>query len=372
MISHKLKSASRYAVSKYAFGFAFGLFIGVLGGVAERPLIGVVCAGFLTMILAGFHTVFNRTLGVFTGITSGALLGIMIAVGLIAFGGLVGTGRAGVMFGLTRGGIMGGVLGFLTRAETSEDDPWHVSIFLAVGSFVVGAILGGVVGAFSGFLLGALRQNEFAAAIGGLLGGIVGGYLVSSNDNPRLIAAGAIVGAILTGLGTIIGGSVNGVFLGAISGSIVPILFMMIIGMYGGLHRGPKALLLEAAQTPREMLAQGAIPMIAPAMLIGVIVGTAVVGIRAILVIPTILALVGIFLGALGELEGLKANRVSPKAIVEILILGLDRWPWKRLVNRLRNQRVDVLKASLLGFLVGLAGSGIGMLFGPFLANLFN
>ncbi len=370
MISHRLKLASQNSLAKYVFGLVFGIFIGVMGGIAERPFVGIFCAGLLTLLLAGFHTVFNRTLGVYTGITSGAILGVIIAVGLVVFGGRIGNGRTGLVFGLVRGCVIGGVLGFLTRAEPDEGDPWFTRVFLMVGSFVIGAILGGVVGLFTGYVLGSLRQNQFAALFAGLLGGIVGGYLASTEGNKRLIITGVVAGAVLTGLGTIVGGSVNGVFLGGISGTFVPILVMGVIGAYGGANRGVKALISETIQTPREMLAQGAIPMIAPAMLVGLIIGTAVAGIRAILVIPTILALVGLFLGALGELEGLKANRVSPKAIVEILILGLDRWPWRRLFNRLKNQRVDVLKASIGGFIFGLVGGGIGVFLGQFLANL--
>lgn len=355
---------------RFVYGVFVGIFIGVLGVVAKRPFIGILASGFLLSLLASFQSIFQRKFGIFTGIASGAILGIIIAFLGLLLEGQIANGRTGFAFGLARGLIIGTVFGFLTRAKPDPDDPLNVQIFLMLGSIVIGAILGGVVGGFTGYLLGILKVSSAKLFIATALGLIVGAYIFSYLKNPRIMILGAIFFSILTSFGQLIGGSISGVFLGGVSGLLVPIMLMGIIGAYGGYSRGILAMLNEAIQTPSEMIIQGAVPMLAPAMLIGLIIGTATVGLGSILLLPAILATIGLILGAFGEFEGRAVNLVTPTEIIERLILGADRWPLRRLIKRLRVENNKVIRAAILGFLIGIFSGGIGFYTGQLLTDM--
>lgn len=358
------------APTKLLFGLIVGLFIGMLGVVAERPYIGILSGGFLVLLLAAIQLIFQRTLGIFSGVTSGAILGVIIAMFGLLFSGDIHDGRSGFLFGLVRGVVIGAVFGYLTRALPEEDDSIGTRLFLTFGSTLIGAVLGGVVGLVTGFLLGVLQINSASMLIAMILGLVVGAYLCSYLEKPRFTLLGALFFMLLTTLGQLIGGSISGVFLGAVCGLMVPIILMGIIGAYGGFARGPRAMVVEAIETPSEMIKQGAVPMLAPAMLVGLIIGTAAVGLGSVLVIPSVLASIGLLLGAFGEFEGRTTNRVTPKEIIERLILGADRWPLRRLLKRLRRERVMVLQAAIVGFIVGVAGGVAGFLVGRFIVVL--
>lgn len=367
MTPQTLKSLSNRTIVRLSFGAIVGLFIGIMGGVAERPFIGVLSAGCLALLLASFQAVFHRTLGIFSGITSGAILGVIIAIGILATGGSITNWQTGLQFGLLRGMLIGSAAGFLTRPAPDKGDPIHVRLFLIFAATFIGVALGGVVGLITGYFLGILQMGWFSLILAALLGLLVGTFLASYLDDIKIIIAGGLFLALLTTLGQLIGGAISGVFLGAISGTIAPMLLMGIIGAYGGVTRGPMAILKEAIETPREMLIQGAVPMLAPSIILGLIIGTAAYGIGAILVIPTVLAVVGLLLGAFGEIEGRNVNQVTPKAIVEIIIVGSDKWPIERLLKRLRVEKAAVLKSAIIGFLLGIGGSLIGVLVGQWL-----
>lgn len=353
------------------FGLIVGLFLGMMGVVAKRPFVGIVSGGFLGLLLASLQIILQRTTGIFTGVTSGAILGVIIALFGLAFEGQITDGQSGFIFGIIRGVVIGCVFGYLTRAKPEQNDSIAVQIFLLLGSIIIGAILGGVVGLFSGYLLGVLKVSDLNLLIAISLGFIVGAYIFSYLGNPKIVILGGLLFSFLTTIGQLIGGAISGVFLGAVSGLLVPIILMGIIGAYGGFSRGALAMIKETIQTPSEMIIQGAVPMLAPAMLVGLIIGTAAVGLGSILVIPAVLAAIGLLLGAFGEFEGRTVNRVTPKEIIERLILGNDRWPLRRLLKRLKSERVLVLKAAIAGFIIGIVGGGVGYYLGQFLTDLF-
>ena len=370
MISKSVQKISINALVRLFFGAFVGLFIGIMGGVVERPLIGILSAGFLALLLGSFQVVFHRTIGIFSGVTSGAILGVTVAILGLLLGGSITNGPNGLQFGLVRGIIIGATFGFLTRAHPDEEDTLPSRLVLLFGSIIIGAVLGGLVGLFSGFILGVMQGTRLHLFLAFVLGAIVGAYLSSYSNRWLPVIIGAFILGSLTLMGQFIGGSISGVFLGGVSGTFVPLVMMLIIGAYGGVRRGFKAMIVEMIQTPREMILQSAVPMLAPAMLVGLIIGTAAEGIGSILVMPIIFAVVGMSLGAFGELEGRQVNRVTPRATIELLILGADRWPIRRLIKRLRAQRLFVLQASLTGFILGLLGGGAGAWLGQLLTEV--
>lgn len=354
------------------FAICLSLFIGMMGGMAERPLYGIGAAILLASLLGGLKNVVTRTIGIYSGVASGAILGVLVAIVILALPGQIDDISSGLQFGAWRGALIGGAFGYLTRAHPDEDDSLAVHLFLIVGSIGIGAVLGMIVGTFTGFMLGWLFITPARLFIGLLTGLIVGGFVFSRGSSPGKSLIGSLLIGFITMMAQLIGGAVSGVFLGAVCGTLVPIIVMVLIGIYGGLHRGGAAVFREAVQTPREMIEQGAVPMLAPALLVGLMIGTAVAGIRAILVIPTVLALGGLFLGAFGEIEGRPINRVSPKAIVKLLILGADRWPLSRLGKRIKENQRQVIKGAFIGVNLGILGSLIGIWLGQSLPVWLN
>jgi hypothetical protein len=355
----------------WAFMLLVGLVLGVMGGLLDKAWGTLVSVAVLVGIFGLYNHVLKRNDGILSGLVAGSIMGIV--VGSISFlaGATIDNVFNGAAFGLVRGAAIGAVAGVLTRAQPHPDDRLVTKLFLAVGSVVVGALLAAGVGLAAGAILGTISGGAGGAAKAALLGAAVGGYLSSYDRSPRRIAGGVFLGALLAAGSAILGGAVAGVILGGLSGAVAPMLLVALIGAYGGLSsRGWLAMVVEALEAPSEMLVQGAVPFLAPAMMVGVIVGTAGAGAGGIIALTASLAFMGVLLGALGELEGRYSNRVTVRSIIEMVILGADEWPISLLIEQVRSRRRPAATGLALGAVLGAAGSAIGIVAGQMLSGM--
>jgi hypothetical protein len=195
-----------------------------------------------------------------------------------------------------------------------------------------------------------------------VMGAVVGGYLGSYFTPVRAIFIGLVGGAILTLWSSIIGGAVAGVVLGIVAGALSPMLLMSFIGAMGGLtSRGVKAMLVEAAEAPTEMLRQGAFPFLAPAVIVGIIVGTAASGAGGLIALPICLAMLGLLLGVFSEVDGRIASTLTARTLVEMVILGADDLPVMAVPKKLvgGNGKTAVIGGAY-GLLIGSISAGLG------------
>ena len=349
-----------------------GLVLGVMGGLLDKAWGALASAPVLVGIFGLYNYVLKRNGGILSGLVAGSIMGIVLGSASYFVGGSIDNAFNGAAFGLVRGAAIGAIAGVITRAQPHSDDRLVTKVFLAVGSIVVGALLAAGVGLAAGAILGAISSGAGGMAKAALLGAVVGGYLSSYERRPRRIAGGVFVGALLAAGSAIIGGAVAGVILGGLSGAVAPMLLVALIGAYGGFSsRGWLAMVVEALEAPSEMLMQGAVPFLAPAMLVGVIVGTAGAGAGGLIALTVSLAFVGLMLGALGELEGRQSNRVTVRSIVEMVILGADEWPFSLLIEQVRGRRRRAAATGLaLGAVLGVAGSAVGIVAGQMLWSM--
>jgi hypothetical protein len=349
-----------------------GLFLGTLGGLVDRSLGGLLSAAVLVGIFGMYNRVLRRNNGIVSGVVAGIVLGALVGTAGLLIGGTIAGPLQGALFGLVRGAIIGAVFGVVTRAQPHETDKWHVKLFLAVGSVALGALLGASVGLIAGFVLGAIGHGLRGAVGAAVTGAIVGGYLGSYYGERRWVLSGLIGGALLAAVSSLIGGALAGVVLGAITGALAPMLLVALIGAFGGLtSRGVIAMFVEAAEAPTEMLMQGAVPFLVPAMMVGLIVGAAAAGPGGLIAMPTSLAIFGLTFGVLGELEGKPNNQVTVRSIVEMAMMGADEWPVSKVLKQVTGrQRKAAVIGGATGILAGLLGSAAGVLIGQFLARL--
>jgi hypothetical protein len=161
-----------------------------------------------------------------------------------------------------------------------------------------------------------------------------------------------------------IGGAMAGVALGVVTGALAPMLLVAVIGAFGGLSsRGVKAMLVEAAEAPAEMLRQGAFPFLAPAIMVGIIVGTAASGATGLIALPICLAILGILLAVFSEVDGRIASNLNARTLVEMVILGADDLPIMAVPQKL----IEDGKTAVLGALWGLLLGGISATAGAWL-----
>lgn len=353
----------------YAFTGMVGVAWGMVGAWAERPIIGIVAAALIMLFLWGLLTLSEYNRSIYSGLLSGALLGLMLAIFSALTDGRVTSWQSGLMFGLLRGMMIGAIFGLLTRAKPEPDDPLPVRLFLLSGSLVIGLVSGGIVGIFTGYFVGLLQTHPFGLGIAFIIGAVVGGYLTSRSGRAVIIALGALAFGLLTVVGELVGTLASGIFLGTMSGALAPLMLMLVIGSYGGAQRSVRAVILDTLQTPREMIIQGAVPVFAPAMLIGLVLGTAVVGSESALVLPSLLGVLGMLLGAIEEGYGRLAPVVYPQTIIRRLIIGADRWPLRHLTQQIRSKRILLFRQCSIGALLGVVGSAAGVLLANFVLD---
>lgn len=344
------------------FMVAVGLVSGMIGGIVERTAVTVLGTAVLLATFGAYDRVLKHNNALMSGLMAGGFIGLVVSGFGYLLGGNVTDLLDSTLFGLLRGIIVGAVVGGITRAQPDEDDPWYTNIFLMLGSLFIGGVLGASVGLISGAVLGLVRWHGWGIWLAMVMGGVVGGYLGSYLQQIKTILIGLAAGAIITLLGSIIGGAVAGVILGIVTGALAPMLLMAVIGGVGGLtSRGFKAMLVEAAEAPAEMLHQGAFPFLAPAVSVGIIVGTAASGPGGLIALPLCLAILGILLAVFSEVDGRIASNLNARTLVEMVILGADDLPVMAVPQKLtgKNGRTAVLGAGI-GLIVGSISAAVG------------
>jgi hypothetical protein len=280
--------------------------------------------------------------------------------------------RSGAVLGATLGICLGSVIGIVSRAEFDEGEGFFSKSFLFVGSIALGAFLGGAVGLFAGVFIGLVVQLHWGWLVGILAGMVVGGYLGNGFKRRQSGLPGAVAGGVITAVSLLFGGAFAGLILGAIAGCLSPMLFVALIGAVGGLTaRGFKAGIVEALEAPSEILAQGAVPFLLPAVITGAIVGTSGSGPEGLVVITAALALLGMLFGAFGDMNGRSGQQVTLRSVVEMALMGVDEWPVRRVVKQVVGpSRRQAAWGGLLGIIIGFAGSGLSFALVMFLLGM--
>jgi uncharacterized membrane protein YoaK (UPF0700 family) len=346
------------------FMVAIGMGLGMIGGIVERTAVTVMATAVLLAIFGAYERVLKHNYVLMSGLLAGGFIGIVVGGFGYWLGGNVTNLLDGTLFGLLRGIIVGGVVGGITRAQPDEGDRWHTIVFLLIGSLVIGAILGASVGLISGFVLGLVRWHSWGVWLAMVLGAIVGGYLGSFFQRKMVIFSGVALGGLATLLSSYVGGAVAGVVLGLVTGALAPMLLVALIGAFGGLSsRGFRAMLVEAMEAPAEMLRQGAFPFLAPAVLVGIIVGTAASGVSGLIALPICLAILGILLAVFSEVDGRIASTLNARTLVEMVILGAEDLPIMAVPKKL----IEDPKTAVLGAIIGLVFGGVCAAIGAWL-----
>lgn len=374
MMANKATSQKTIAQQRQSLLFmvAAGIVLGTIGSLVNRAWASVVGTAVLLGVFGAYNNVLKRNSGIISGLMAGGLIGLVMALLSVAWGGAIESVTHGALFGLLRGLAVGIVVGLLTKAPADTEDAWYTRLFLIFGSIGVGALLGGGVGFVAGAVLGLIFYVPGGAILSLLLGSLIGGYLGTYYRSQRTILIGAGSGLILAAISILFRGALAGIVLGALAGALAPMLLVASIGAYGGLtSRGFKAMLTEAAEAPAEMIQQGAVPFLAPAMLIGLIVGAAAAGIDGILALIISLALIGIMLGVLGELEGRPNNKVTVGKMIEMVIIGSDDWPVAEVKNQMIGSRQKTaVTGAMVGVTLGLISATLGIILGQILLLL--
>ncbi|MCA9919130.1 MAG: hypothetical protein KC445_14315 [Anaerolineales bacterium] len=346
----------------YLFIVAIGLLSGMVGGIVERTAVTVVGTALMLAVFGSYERVLEHNYVLMSGLLAGGFIGLIVGVFGYLLGGNVTSLLDGTLFGLLRGIILGGIGGGLTRAQPDEGDPWHTSVFLLLGSVLIGSILGAGVGLISGFVLGLVRWHGWGAWVVALFGGIVGAYFFGSYlQRKNAVWIGFVVGGILTLFSGFAGGAIAGVVLGFVSGALSPMLLVASISAVGGLSsRGFKAMVIEAAEAPAEMLHQGAFTFLAPAVGLGIIVGTAASGASGLIALPLCLAILGALLAVFSEVDGRVARNLNVRSLVEMVILGADDLPIMAVPQKLMADGRTAVLGALTGLIVGGISAAIG------------
>lgn len=349
-----------------------GIILGIVGSLVGQAWGSVLGTAVLLGVFGTYNNILKRNTGIVSGLVAGGLIGLFIAILSFAWGGEIESILHGAYFGLVRGLVIGVVVGLLTKAPADKGDKWYTKLFLVVGSTAVGALLGGGVGLVTGIILGLILYLAGGALLALLLGGIVGGYLGSYYCTRQATLIGVGSGAGLGLLSVLLKGALAGIVLGGMAGALTPMLLVASIGAYGGLtSRGVRAMLVEAAEAPAEMIQQGAVPFLAPAIVVGIIVGAAASGTEGVLALTISLALIGMMLGVLGELEGRPNNKVTMRKMIELVIIGSDDWPVDEVKNRvIGTHRKTAVTGAAVGMGVGMISAALGIILGQILLLL--
>jgi hypothetical protein len=347
-----------------SFMIVIGLVSGMIGGIVERTAVTVLGTAVLLSLFGAYERVLKHNSALMSGLVAGGLIGLLVGGFGYLLGGRVTNLWDGTLFGLLRGIIVGAVVGGITRAQPDEKDHWYTVIFLFVGSLFIGAVLGASVGLISGFVLGLVRWYSWGIWLAMVMGAVVGGYLGSYFQQKQAVWIGLAVGALLTLLSSFIGGAITGVVLGFVTGALAPMLLVGLIGAGGGLSsRGVKAMLVEAAEAPTEMLRQGAFPFLAPAVIVGIIVGTAASGVGGLIALPICLAMLGIVLAVFSEVDGRIASTLTARTLVEMVILGADDLPIMAVPKKLMSNGRTAVIGGVFGLIVGGISAAVGAWF---------
>ncbi|MBE2224191.1 MAG: hypothetical protein IAF02_21815 [Anaerolineae bacterium] len=345
-----------------AFMLWAAMFLGALGAMVQSLWVSLISAALLLGIFGAYDRILRNNTGLKRGLFAGCVLGAFVGtVGLLLGGEIAGV-RSGAVLGTTLGVCLGGVIGIVSRAEFEKGERFFSKAFLFVGSIALGAFLGGAVGLFAGIFIGLVVQLPLGWLIGVLAAALVGSYLGRSFKRRRSGLIGAVIGGLITGISLLLGGAFAGLVLGAIAGCLAPMSFVALIGAVGGLSaRGLKAGIVEAFEAPSEILEQGAVPFLLPAVMTGAIVGTSGSGPEGLVVITAALGLMGMLFGAFGDMNGRSGQQVTFRTVAEMAMMGVDEWPVRRVVQEVIGpSRKQAVWGGVLGVCVGLVGSGLG------------
>jgi hypothetical protein len=351
-----------------------GACLGLLGGLVNKPSNSLIGAAVLLSLFGAYNKVLDSNRRLMSGLVAGGITGAV--VGEIAFllGGIPESVGQAALFGLVRGMLLGAVVGFITRARPDEGDSPSVALFLVFGSIVVGAFLGAGVGLVTGFTIGLVSISRWGIILALALGVVVGGYLGSYFQNRQSILSGAVIFGLLAAAGALFQGTMAGLVMGMLAGALTPMLVVAVIGFFGGLtSRGLRAGAEEAIEAPAEMIQQGAVPFLAPAMLVGIIVGVAAAGEGAMIALAVTLAIIGMLMGVIIEIEQQQVNRLTIGRLIEMIMLGSDRWPIVEMVMKLAGvNRRTAVSGAIVGLVLGVLGASIGLLIGWQLSQLLS
>ncbi|MCL4263500.1 MAG: hypothetical protein KJ069_09805 [Anaerolineae bacterium] len=356
------------------FILVVGIGLGILGGLVDKQTGTLVGTAVLLSLFGAYNNVLDNNRRLMSGLVAGGVAGAV--VGAIAFllGGIPESILQAALFGMGRGILLGAVVGFITRARPDEGDSVRIALFLVFGSIVVGAILGAGVGLVTGLTMALVSNGWWGAVLALGLGIVVGSYLGSYLQTRQAIISGGVIFGLLALVGTLFQGIMAGLVIGILGGALTPMLVVAAIGFFGGLtSRGLRAGAEEAIEAPAEMIQQGAVSFLAPAILVGIIVGAAAAGEGAMIALAVTLALIGMLLGVIIEIEQQQVNRLTIGRLIEMIMLGSDRWPIVEMVAKLSgvNRRTAVTGA-ILGLVLGVLGAAIGLLIGWQLMQMFD
>lgn len=351
-----------------------GVCLGILGGSINKAAGTLVGTAVLLALFGAYNQVLDNNRRLMSGLVAGGVAGAI--VGEIAFllGGIPESIGQAALFGMGRGILLGAVIGFITRARPDEGDSASVTLFLVFGSIVVGAIFGAGVGLVTGLTMALVSSGWWGWLLALGLGVVVGGYLGSYFQTRQAIISGAAIFGLLALAGALFQGIPAGLVIGVLGGALTPMLVVAAIGFFGGLtSRGLRAGVEEAIEAPAEMIQQGAVSFLAPAILVGIIVGVAAAGEGAMIALAVTLAIIGMLLGVIIEIEQQQVNRLTIGRLIEMIMLGSDRWPIVEMVTKLSGvNRRTAVSGALIGLVLGVLGAAIGLLMGWQLAQLLN
>ena len=360
--SKSARSSRSITVADVAFMLWAAMFLGALGAIAHSLWVSLISAALLLGIYGAYDRILKHNTGLKRGLFAGSVLGAFVGTIGLVLGGGISDVHSGAVLGTTLGVCLGAVIGIVSRAEFEEGEGFFSKAFLFVGSIALGAFLGGAVGLFAGVFIGLVVQLLWGWLLAILAGMVVGDYLGMSFKHRYSGLVGAVSGGVVTAVSLFFGGAFAGLVLGAIAGCLAPMAFVALIGAVGGLTaRGLKAGIVEALEAPSEILEQGAVPFLLPAVVTGAIVGTSGSGPEGLVVITAALALMGMLFGAFEDMNGRSGQQVTFRSVVEMGMLGVDEWPVRRVVQQVMGpSRKQAVWGGVLGVGVGLAGGGLG------------
>lgn len=372
MTTMELNKPQSKTIPDYIFMILIGLAWGALGGFMNVPFSGIFGAIVLATIFGAYSRILDHNRGILNSLATGGVLGALIGALTWFIGGTINDAFSGALFGLIRGAVVGGLIGFITRAESDEKDSLGNKVFLFIGSGFLGTVLGGVVGVTSGAILGVIGGGFTSAIRGTIVGAIVGGYLGSYYKETRWVAISGTIASIVVALSAIVGGASAGVIMGAISGMVVPMLFVAAIGAVGGLtSRGLKAMVVEALEAPTEMLEQGAVPFLMPAVIIGLVVGTAAAEASGLVALSVCLAIVGVAFGVMNEAALGNGVQFTVTSVIQIAMMGTDYLPLGYILHKITDaDRQKVWRGAGLGAGLGLVAGTASAFACQYLINL--
>lgn len=339
-----------------------GAFWGLLGGAVHAPF-GALAAVLLLSIFNIYHQLLPRHLGLDRGLFLGSMLGAIVGTAGVFLGESITNLWSGAQFGVTLGFFLGALVGLITRARYDEGDSLVARLFLLVGSIFLGALLAASVGLITGLVLGGVAEGIWGMVLAVVVGGIVCGYLGSYFQSKRALWMGVGLGVLGTAVSLFFRGPVAGLVVGGMAGSASPMLLVAAIGAAGGLlGRGPKAMILEALEAPRDMLLQGLVPYLLPAVVTGAIIGALAAGPGGLLLITMLAAFLSMLFGALGDVDGRSGVLITMRSLVETVMMGADDWPMGHLLQALKGHtRGVILKTAVAGAAFGAVGVFFGL-----------